>query len=241
MPGYHNCAGGKNCPGLMTMEVLSTCSRGWVEFYRRAGTINTFDFPLNDMTQFGDTVAMDYDGMEAYLSAGGNTNWWLARFYGNYNNHLDGYVRWGTCPGMIYHYELSVPDYLYMGVPVNEHGIYADPRHWFRATSLRFIRAYTDAEFAAINTLAVDTSIPDAANDSNEPISVDDLPILESVQFLPFAIAPRTEVVNVAIADPVEPMTVDSNTGGGDAMAEPMADSSADEAAIAEAVIAAGA
>ena len=135
-----------------------------------------------------------------------------------------------------------------MGVPVNENGIYADPRHWYRATSLRFIRAYTDAEFAAINTLvgddgAGDTSIADAAMGAIEPMTVDDLPILESVQFLPFAFAPRTEVVNVAIADPVEPMTVDDATMGGDvAIADPVADSiavpMAVEAAIAEAAIA---
>ena len=174
MPGFHSCAGGRNQPGLLSMEVLSTIARGWVEFYRREGTISTFDFPLVDMAMFGEPVAMDYDAMEDYLSADGNLHWWLARFYGNYSNHLDAYVRWGTCPGVTYHYEFRAPDYLYVGVPVNEHGIYADPRNWYRSTSYRFIRSYTDAEYAAINTLAVDTSIPDAANVSNEPITVDE-------------------------------------------------------------------
>ena len=183
MPGFHSCAGAMTELSLLTMQVLSTIARGWVEFYRRAGTIGTFDFPLEDMTRFGEAVEMDYAAMEDYVSAGGNTNWWLARFYGNYDNQLDGYIRWGTMPGMVYHYEFRGPEYLYAGVPMNEHGIYVDPRNWFRSTSYRLIRVYTDAEFAAVNTIAVPATIADG-NDDDEPITVEDLPIPESVEFV---------------------------------------------------------
>ena len=63
MPGFHVIGGGKNRPDFKTMEVISTICRGYVEHFERPGTINSFDYPLNDMTQFGETEEMDYDQM----------------------------------------------------------------------------------------------------------------------------------------------------------------------------------
>ena len=148
MPGYHIVAGAKSYDDMKGYEVLSTCGIGVVETYDRDGPITAFDFPMNDLSKRAGTRSMTYEQMWSYLDYDGD-DWWLMRVYANYDNNLDAYVIWGRLPGMVYHYELYVPDYLYEGVlPDESTGVYADPKHWFLAYARELQHCYTDDEFA---------------------------------------------------------------------------------------------
>ena len=147
MPGIHCIAGCRaEIDGLLS-RMLSTCSVGYVDTFEWDRPVNAMDFPMNELTQRAAGDELDYDGMVAVLSANG-PNYWIARIYGNYNNELDMYVRFGLLPGRVYHYELIVPKYRYAGRVVDETGFYADPRLWYYAERKVFVRGYSEAEFA---------------------------------------------------------------------------------------------
>ena len=182
MPGIHVIAGCMAEIDALLSRVLSTCSVGYVETFEWDRPVNAMDFPMNELRQRPGVDELDYDGMVAVLSANG-PNYWIARIYGNYDNELDMYVRFGSLPGRVYHYELIVPKLRYAGRVLDENGFYADPRLWFYAERKVFKGGYSEAEFAlywdslgsaipaAIET-AVDPPTDDTMGDDEVSIAV---------------------------------------------------------------------
>ena len=158
-------------------EVLLTCSRGHVETFYRPGPVTVLDMPMDNMSQRSGIRQMDYAGMLAIVSANGNQNYWIARCYANYRNHLDFYVRFGNLPGYVFYYELYVPEHLYLGKAMDENGLWADPTNWFRAYERKLIECYTEEELAA-RWAPIDgdetIAAPDDAMADADPIAVAD-------------------------------------------------------------------
>ena len=165
MPGIHCIAGCRAEIDALLTRILSTCSVGYVDTFEWDRPVNAMDFPMNELSQRTAGEQMDYDGMVAVLSANG-PNYWIARIYGNYNNELDMYVRFGLLPGRVYHYELFVPKYRYAGRAIDETGFYADPRLWYYAERKVFVRGYSEAEFADYwDSMSAITAAIEAAED----------------------------------------------------------------------------
>ena len=150
MPGYHTIIAAMAAEDKKMTEVLSTCSRGHVETFYRPGPVTALDMPMDNMSQRPGIRVMDYAGMLAIVSANGNQNYWIARCYANYRNHLDFYIRFGNLPGYVFYYELYVPDHPYLGKAMDENGLWADPSNWFCAYDRKLIECYTEEELAAI-------------------------------------------------------------------------------------------
>ena len=146
MPGYHVVTGG--CPMENgDMELHCSINKTTMEIYASALPIGNFPFPMDEMRRRAGTVAMNYDGLLAYLQT--KDYWWIGRAYKNFSGQLDLYVRWSYAP-RVHRYILEF-DPLYVEIG-DDYELWPTPRDFYLARrAIRTTSSWIVAEYDAIN------------------------------------------------------------------------------------------
>ena len=146
MPGYHVVTGG--CPMENgDMELHCSINKTTMEIYESALPIGSFPFPMDEMRRRAGTIAMNYDGLLAYLQT--KAYWWIARVYKRFNGQLDMHVMWSYSPRVhLYILEFD-PQHVEVG---EDYELWPTPRDFYLARrAIRSTTSWTLAEYEAMN------------------------------------------------------------------------------------------